>query len=409
MKTLDSLLKKSLSDAYWREIANHIAERLSSRGIRMSARERRRLAKQLKSGDTDSLTFLIEDLGTSSEALDIELTDQELDKISEALLSKVSPITERLLQDLPPKLLDDLRARWDKESRRQRRASQAFRKRLREHWKEGLEKLAMQLTVARELGAGVVQEVRATECESPHLAESLIRLHARACQIATEVFVLLENGHADGAHARWRTLHEVTVTASFIEEGGEALAEKYLAHDAIESWRAAQDYDRCAARLGYPPLQPGELAEAEREANDAISKYGAAFTGAYGWAAVHLGKPRVGFETIEQAVSIDHLRAHYRMASHNVHANAKGLFFRLGLMEDSDILLAGASNAGLTDPGHATAIALSQISAVLVSLAPTLDTTLSAKILLQLADEVGDAFAEADHQLKLKHLASSGE
>ena len=37
----------------------------------------------------------------------------------------------------------------------------------------------------------------------------------------------------------------------------------------------------------------------------------------YGWASHHLGNPQPTFKDIERAAGIDHLRAHYRMASHN--------------------------------------------------------------------------------------------
>jgi hypothetical protein len=43
------------------------------------------------------------------------------------------------------------------------------------------------------------------------------------------------------------------------------------------------------------------------------------------------------FKDIERAAGIDHLRAHYRMASHNVHANPKGVFFKLGMLEESQV------------------------------------------------------------------------
>ncbi|MEX2304183.1 MAG: hypothetical protein WD733_24785, partial [Bryobacterales bacterium] len=82
-----------------------------------------------------------------------------------------------------------------------------------------------------------------------------------------------------------------------------------------------------------------------------------------------------------------------------VHANSKG-FFKLGLLEESQVLLAGASNAGLTDPGHSAAISLVQISTDLVMLQPTLDNIVASYIMLQLVDEIGEAFHQAQKQLE---------
>jgi hypothetical protein len=102
---------------------------------------------------------------------------------------------------------------------------------------------------------------------------------------------------------------------------------------------------------------------------------------------------------IQEAAQIDHLTPYYRMASHNVHANPKGVFFKLGLLDESEILLAGPSNAGLADPGHACALSLNQITSVLLRLNETFDHVIVMKIMYALADEVGDALIAAHQKL----------
>jgi hypothetical protein len=86
-------------------------------------------------------------------------------------------------------------------------------------------------------------------------------------------------------------------------------------------------------------------------------------------------KAKPTFRDIEDSVGTDHLRAHYRMASHNVHANPKGVFFKLRLLPEAQLLLAGRSNAGLADPGHGTSISLGQVSSTLLTLQRTLDNS----------------------------------
>jgi hypothetical protein len=88
------------------------------------------------------------------------------------------------------------------------------------------------------------------------------------------------------------------------------------------------------------------------------------------------------------------------MASHPVHANSKGIFFQLGLLRESQILLSGPSNAGLVDPGHGTAISLAQVSAALGDLQATMDNIVALKIILQLVDEIGEAFAKEHTKLE---------
>jgi hypothetical protein len=110
--------------------------------------------------------------------------------------------------------------------------------------------------------------------------------------------------------------------------------------------------------------------------------------------------PKPTFADIELAAGIDHLRAHYRMASHNVHANPKGVFFKLGLLKECQVLLSGPSNAGLADPGHGAAISLAQVSTTFGTLRPTFDNIVALKIIMQLVTEIGDDFAKAHSKLE---------
>ena len=81
--------------------------------------------------------------------------------------------------------------------------------------------------------------------------------------------------------------------------------------------------------MDYEPIEEAELKTLRASYDAAIARFGNEFKGQYGWAAHHLKNPKPNFDQIEQAVGNGHLRAHYRMASHNVHANPKGVFFRL--------------------------------------------------------------------------------
>jgi hypothetical protein len=44
--------------------------------------------------------------------------------------------------------------------------------------------------------------------------------------------------HGDGAIARWRTLHEIAVIAMCVRDRGDAMAERYLLHSTVESYKA---------------------------------------------------------------------------------------------------------------------------------------------------------------------------
>jgi len=276
-----------------------------------------------------------------------------------------------------------------------------FEKRLHQRWGLGIDRLRMFLALSREFGDSVNTVFRDDPgAAHSNLMDVLVRLHARGCQVTHEVICLLRAGLADGAMARWRTLHEIAVVALFLSEHGEELAERYVIHQAVESLWAARDYQRCCGRLGYEPLSELEMQNLEKAFEQGVERYGSAFRTQYGWAAEVLRIDRPTLSDIERSVRIDHFRAHYRMASHNVHANPKGVFFKLGLLNEVDVLLAGPSNAGLADPGHSTALSLLQVSTALGLLKPTLDSLVLLRILTKLEDEVGEAFMEAHRRLE---------
>ena len=98
---------------------------------------------------------------------------------------------------------------------------------------------------------------------------------------------------------------------------------------------------------------------------------------------------------------MQHMRSYYKLASNNVHANPKAVFYRLGLSNlNEEILLAGPSNTGLADPANGTALSICQITTSLLLRLPNLDRVVASNALLRLADDVQAAFTET--QLKIE-------
>jgi hypothetical protein len=66
---------------------------------------------------------------------------------------------------------------------------------------------------------------------------------------------------------------------------------------------------------------------------------------------------------------------------------------KLGILAESQVILAGPSNAGLADPGHGAALSLSRVTAALVGLQqpPTLDNNVS--LLMIVPCQQGEASA----------------
>jgi len=413
MRILQDAIEKFLQDLPEQALAALIEKKLTAQGVKLSARQRKLLTRKLMESDADNLR-LWNWKWWDHRHITLEFTQEDIDQIGQNFTEfadkRLPQVLESATYDLAGKILADLKRRWPAYSREQRRDLSTFRKRLYDRWKIPLEALRMLVTMSRELGDSVNREIRPLPdaAKRRHLIDVLARSHARTCQIAEEILALLEAGFSDGAMARWRTMHEIAVVASFIAANGEDLAERYVLHQAVESNRAAEEYQKCQPRLGYEPLAEKELKAVKKAYDAVIAKYGPEFAkGDYGWAGHHLGKTKPTFKEIEAAVHIDHFRAHYRLASHNVHANPKGVFFALGMLPESQVLLAGPSNAGLADPGHGAAISLSRVTAALVGLQqpPTLDNNVALLMIVQLVDEIGEAFGDAHERLEADEAA----
>lgn len=195
----------------------------------------------------------------------------------------------------------------------------------------------------------------------------IIRLHARACQVTGEIIALLEAGYADGAFARWRTLHEISVVAFLIDEHGDDLAERYLAHEAVEHEKAALAFESVRAALGARPILRKERAEIRSAYDSAIAKYGLEFEKQYGWAAVLRGGKRCTFGNLEELAGRNGLRLHYKYASDVVHAGQRAIRYPISTNGDLAQILAGPSNLGLEEAGVQTAYTLTALSTLLIS------------------------------------------
>jgi hypothetical protein len=151
--------------------------------------------------------------------------------------------------------------------------------------------MEMFLVIAEEAGAEYNHHISSTtDTSKAYKFEVLRRLHARACQVANEVMVLLKSGFAEGAHARWRTLHEISVFANIISHHNDDLAERYLLHKIIERYKSVELYQENCSKLGFEPLTDVEVETLREQSTQLIARYGQEFENENGWAAVALTK-----------------------------------------------------------------------------------------------------------------------
>lgn len=304
-------------------------------------------------------------------------------------------IVMRVVEELVPCILQSLYDALPESLQEWHAAQNAFEGRLYNRWKEGLDRLDMLITIAHEAGEMYVADLCHESAEpepspEPALMEVLAALHCRACRTAREIVCLLKAGYADGAYARWRSLHELAVTAHFLLKYRGDTPQRYLDHAVVESFRAANQYQQHCKTLGYDPISEDEMTELKKASDDAIAKYGDPFQEDYGWAAEALHNPRPNFTQIEAKIDMAHWRPWFRLACRSVHAGSQGLRFSLGIPNDApEMLLAGASNSGLADPGHQTAISLTMVTVAFLTARPNLDGLVSCHCMLKVCDDIG--------------------
>jgi hypothetical protein len=306
---------------------------------------------------------------------------------------------EKMIENLTPELTSSLRTSLESSAnqmlKERREQFCSFTQRNEARWKDAFDLLETHIAICMEAGESVNAEQRPIAVKENDIKfDLLVRHHARACHIANEILCLLKNGFADAAHARWRALHEVNVTAMFIEKHGQECARRFYFHDIIDSYDGMKEHKKYEDRLQEKAPDQCTIDASKQEYDNIIKEFGKGFECHYGWAA-HVFTERtprsIGFASLEKNVGLDHMRPYYKWASQNIHAGSKGTRNRLALNEcHDDLLVVGQSNSGMVEPAHATALSLMQVTLNLLKIAPSIDHIVLMNLLKEFSDEIGE-------------------
>lgn len=351
-----------------------------------------------KSSDTFCWNF--DDGDTQDKEIKFEFTQddfEELDTITDRLLNHDIPrIIEDLVEPAALETIASLKADWEQQKAYEVEVFSGFRERLDSRYAAAFDSLRIFLTASREWGLIFHSSESEFKIQNPTLALLLTHLHARSCQVAAEITVLIENGFADGALARWRTLHEISIVAILLHEHGEETACRYNDFDAIESKNALKKYLSVYEALGFKAPTEVDIKAIQKAADDVVEKHGLEMMGwrGYGWAAKALSKPNPSFADLEASAGQSVMRSHYNLASYAVHAGVKGIYFKLGVEDGSDVILAGASDVGFTESAQNMAVTLNIINALLLLDQPNMDEIVMMKVLEIFGREVVNEFSK---------------
>jgi hypothetical protein len=189
---------------------------------------------------------------------------------------------------------------------------------------------------------------------------ALSRIQSRAAQQYMEINTLIKNGFSDGAFARWRSMYELSVIASFILKYGEDVAEKF-----IEASDSQDRYDWAMASGVFPET-----------------------------------KRHVTFGDILRLCDIDAdvWKENYTVANQTVHASPQGTFGRLG-SQDGESPDSQRSEYGISAPAIQSANTLVLITSMLFSVYPEQESVEQTELAVKWLEELTDIYAEIHERL----------
>lgn len=191
-----------------------------------------------------------------------------------------------------------------------------------------------QFDVLRQLVAEwnyAVVELRRGAYVNPNTAFALTRLVERAYEVVGELITLIRAGYADGALARWRSLHEICVVAMFLARRSDRCAEMYLSHHWVEELRLLEVDSASSTTIARDTHRDFYVRNLRVQKTSMVKKFGIAFASDYGWASVELSRAKTTFRDLESQVGLETLRRGYQQANSTIHGGALATLTRISL------------------------------------------------------------------------------
>jgi Family of unknown function (DUF5677) len=327
---------------------------------------------------------------------------------------RITAALEQATQAAADVLAERLRAGAPRMLREHRELRRGFEERLQQRWGSALDLYECVCVCCLEAGEDFAKRCsQQADGPDPKLA-ALTLLHARACLVASEVQSLLRSGHAVGAQARWRTLHELAVIAFVLGDHDRDLSERFLQHRQVERHKDALYYQQYCQALGYPPFSDEQMADIQQQRDEVVARYGTLYKNDWGWAVPVLpANQQPNFRALEEAAGLQHFRPWFRLSSHGVHSGATGAIHIRDFYGRGTAMLAGPSNAGLADPGNGALISLHQVTVALLvhggPNGPQAQDLLTLKAISNLLDQARQTFLEIHQALEAEEAAMAGQ
>lgn len=311
----------------------------------------------------------------------------------EELKPFVQEATQFFAQTIADSMLKGFRKEFPRKLLKRKKEDLGFEKRCYRRWRKPLDGLELLWEISEEVGSKFNTEGRAAAVTSQdYKFDALVSLHARSLRVVREILCLLYGGFPDAALSRWRSLHELAVTAVFLKNNDNETSHRYLASFPFAALRAATQLEKYAERANMDPFSAEEMEVMVEQCKAFESRFDKNMYNDYGWASAALNISKPNFSQIEEAVSLDHWRPRYRWASQHIHAGYKPTHSWLGMSEAvKQVHLVGQSNSGFVDPIQMTAISLNQVNGALFTHKGSIDDVVFLTIAERLATSIAKA------------------
>jgi hypothetical protein len=321
-------------------------------------------------------------------------------------------IAIKSLQKLSEEMIKNLEKDRPRMLKEHKKIRKGFEDRLYKTWREPFDLFESLIVVCMESGEEKKDKLSNGKNITNPKQVALIKIHARAIQIAYEILSLVKSGYADGAHARWRSLHELAIITFFLRENNEEVAERYLEHAVMKKFREAGNYLKHHKKLKYPPINKKNYALLKKEHDRLLKKYGNDFEyrSGFEWIPRTILANRT-FKSLEEHVKLEKFYPFYSWSSDSMHGGAKGLH-RIGLIDDyqEQVLAVGATDYGFADPIQNTVISITHVTSNLLLLKPNFEDLLIMQVLQKYLHDIGEKAVktqrnvEKQYELRMKSL-----
>lgn len=247
-------------------------------------------------------------------------------KIAEA----VPQVVEATLEKLADLIEDELLAQAIEHTVNLNKSEKLRAATVERLWGKAVDQLNMLRHLMVEWNA-TAAELKKGAYANSYTALALSKVVLRAYSVVGEIIALARAGYADGALARWRSLHEICVIAMFLSKQSDKCAKMFLSHSLIEELRLIESGVDNGTISAKSKEDDQYLRALKKQKRQLVETFGPAFAKDYGWASIELGRAKITFRELESIVGMEVLRQGYQHANSAVHGGALAALTRISL------------------------------------------------------------------------------